>query len=254
MDLNRSRAGLSGLETACAMNTHDDHTHSAEPPPGGKLLAQVLAFNEVTAECVHPSWLHDHEMFWREHVQAFQQPEARQRASAWLRDHFGLNGCYDENFNPQPKRVYLIDLQAFQRLALWLGASLAVAQLRQQLMRPQVLSLRSTYGESGLRQLLSSFTPGCDTGLMVFFSGDAAQPEQLYTLGTHALLAGAHAHGEALLRRTQLKLQRDCVQVEEPMVVLQDAGLLHQHILTTAMTFLPEWNELFAHADEAFPA
>jgi hypothetical protein len=228
--------------------------HHETPHVSFDLMTCVLQFNQVVAEGLHPSWLAADEVFWRDHVHAFKQMESRLRVSNWLRDHFKLNDCYDDQFQSREKRVYLIPAQPFQQLTLCLGASFCVSALRKQLMRSQVMNLREALGEGIVRQLFSSFHDGYDAGVDVLAPSDALHADKLYAMGAQALLAGAQTHGEAVLRRTQLKLRRECAEVDEILIHVRDTALLYEHVMIIAMLFIPGWNSLFALADEGMAA
>ncbi|XVJ70517.1 MAG: SctK family type III secretion system sorting platform protein [Rhizobacter sp.] len=218
------------------------------------LMPCVLQFNQLTTDGVHPSWLAADEVFWREHVHAFKQMESRLRVSNWLRDRFKLNDCYDDQFQNPHKRVYLIPVQPFQQLTLCLGASLCVSTLRKQLMRTQVMSLRDTLGESVVRQLFSCFHDGYHVGVDLLATSDQLHVDKLYSIGAQALLTGAQTFGDAVMRRTQLKLRRQCAEVDEILICVRDTSLLHEHVMMVAMLFVPDWNSLFTQSDQEMAA
>jgi len=229
-------------------------SHFAPRPVNADLMTCVLQFNQVLAEGLHPSWLAADEVFWRDHVHAFKQLESRLRVSSWLRDRFNLNDCYDDQFQDREKRVYLIPSQPFQQLTLCLGASFCVSALRKQLMRNQVMNLRDCLGEATVRQIFSSFHDGYDAGVDVLVPSDELHGDRLYALGAQALLAAAQSHGEAVFKRTQLKLRRECAEVDEIWVQVRDMAVLKEHVMIIAMLFMPGWNSLFASTDEVMAA
>jgi YOP proteins translocation protein K (YscK) len=220
--------------------------------PRGPLLRSLLDFNQLSPATVHPSWLSAQEALWMEHVRTFIQPQARLRAAEWLRQRFAFGLFQDHAFEDIGKRVFLLGMEAFQDLALWLGASLCVSSLRRLVVRKHALALREALSEAGMRQLLADFPDDAGAGVQVLASLEAPTPERLYRIGAQALLGVAAEHGAAVLQRTRLKLERRACQAVEPLVNVHDAMGFQPHLLAVAQTYIPSFSQLAPDSHQAF--
>jgi len=107
---------------------------------------QYLKFSFSPASYIHPSWLEsmqiDSVFSW-----GFSQPNKEKLLSEFLWEQDGLKTIDFEHFSEEEKTIFLLDAEKTKKLVFYLGLFFCQDLLKNQIMKNQVMKIKSNFGE-----------------------------------------------------------------------------------------------------------
>jgi len=168
---------------------------------------RIADFNLQLATYAHSSWAG--ELATNADAQGWRSNRVVSRILAY---HAGVLDVHDWRMEEQSKRIFLMDVDDVQRLALELGVSLQREHLAVQVRRERVLAMRAAFGEelmSFLYDEVPASLPFAPSGPPKANGLDAGElRQQAGRLGAQALLALLGADWMAVKRRAVLMFDR----------------------------------------------
>jgi hypothetical protein len=216
----------------------------------GKRALRLVEFNLHLARYAHRSWyenaLADPKFaFWLGEESGHRAEELEPQVSQWLLHELGLQSQMDWNLDRPQKRVWLLDRQALEQLAL----ELALAMHREWLVKiidsNRVRALSAKVGAGLVRFVVEDLPEGClhYQSLAVNLDGDLARlDEELKEQGIRTLVALLEPGWHAVRARASLFFDRalglDSVPPLQPPLVRRALDLICGHLLPRRF---PEW-------------
>jgi hypothetical protein len=183
----------------------------------------ILVFNLLPATYVDPSWI-DAPPVWRTRLAQLQSTGGQRALSDWLLAQHHLAGCYDFDFSPLEKALFLQGPLELQRLAAVIGVVRHRESLRRMIGGGTLARLGKELGAELLDKGLVRLPPmdwivAPDSGI----DRDAERLlPQLLASGTPWLLGVLQPSWRAVAARARLKFPRELAS--RPPLVLQDSA------------------------------